>query len=221
MTRTRALALVGGFGAVVIVAAAIVFAQTIRAPAEGPEPLAAQVGEGAAAAEPSGGTQEGVQVHGHWVIEVRDPDGTLVSRTEFDNALVANGKTVLAKVLSRERLVGEWTISLTNSTTLSLNPCETLSATPAACKIKESGSASTTVFPTLTVTRSGEQVVLSGTAIASKSGAISSVSSSLEDCDPTTPTSCASALVFTNQTIGSVSVGLGQGILVTVTLSFS
>lgn len=33
------------------------------------------------------GNHEGIQVHGHWIIEVKNPDGTLVSHTEFENAL--------------------------------------------------------------------------------------------------------------------------------------
>jgi len=28
-------------------------------------------------------------VHGHWTIDVREPDGTLVSHNEFENALVS------------------------------------------------------------------------------------------------------------------------------------
>src|SRR4051812_28098741 len=38
-------------------------------------------------AELSAQAQEGVTLRGHWVIEVRNPDGTLVTRREFDNAL--------------------------------------------------------------------------------------------------------------------------------------
>jgi hypothetical protein len=39
------------------------------------------------AAKPQGGPQEGIKVHGHWVIEVRNPDGTLSTRREFENGL--------------------------------------------------------------------------------------------------------------------------------------
>ncbi|MGC2530119.1 MAG: hypothetical protein WA639_20420, partial [Candidatus Acidiferrum sp.] len=35
----------------------------------------------------SRGPSEGIQVHGHWTIEVRNPDGKVVSHTEFENAL--------------------------------------------------------------------------------------------------------------------------------------
>lgn len=33
------------------------------------------------------GQHEGITVHGHWIIEVRNPDGKVVSHTEFENAL--------------------------------------------------------------------------------------------------------------------------------------
>ena len=219
MTRTRVWALAGALGAGAIVSAAFVIALTARAPAEAPDALAAQTEEVAPAAEPSGGTQEGIKVHGRWIIEVRDPDGTLVSRTEFDNALQGGGAT-LAKVLSRERVVGEWRVSLFNLVS-TLNPCEGATSTPASCGITESDESSPNLFPTLTVTRSGEQVVLSGTATAQRGGAINRVSTTLKDCHPAVPSSCSSQGQFTTQTITSVPVSQGQGILVTVTLSFS
>lgn len=219
MTRTRAFALVGGLGAGAIVAAAFMFALTARAPAEGPAALTAEIGEGAPAAESSGGSQEGVQVHGHWVIEVRDSDGTLASRSEFDNSLQLAGEQTLSRVLSRESLVGEWTIRIYNNP-FSLSPCEDATPDPAICEIKESATGSPNHFPTLTVTRIGEQVVLSGTATAQKDGAINIVGTLLARCDPATPTSCVES-IFTSATIGSVPVTLGQGILVTLTLSFS
>ena len=34
-----------------------------------------------------GGTHEGVKVHGHWMIEVKEPNGKLISHTEFENSL--------------------------------------------------------------------------------------------------------------------------------------
>jgi len=39
-------------------------------------------------APPAGGLAEGIQVHGHWRIVVRNRDGSVASRHEFDNALV-------------------------------------------------------------------------------------------------------------------------------------
>jgi len=45
--------------------------------------------------------ENGVGVHGHWIITVRENDGTLVRRFEFDNALVNDGGAWLAEHLSK------------------------------------------------------------------------------------------------------------------------
>jgi hypothetical protein len=42
----------------------------------------------------------GVAVRGHWVLEVRDPDGSLKTRREFDNALTTLGANLLQHLLS-------------------------------------------------------------------------------------------------------------------------
>lgn len=40
------------------------------------------------AAKPASGMGEGIKVHGHWTIEVRNPDGSVASVHKFENALV-------------------------------------------------------------------------------------------------------------------------------------
>jgi hypothetical protein len=55
---------------------------------------------------------EGISVHGHWTIEVKNPDGTLAERREFDNALQPGGKESLVKLLARQTSVGGWDIRL-------------------------------------------------------------------------------------------------------------
>jgi len=65
---------------------------------------------------PAGGINEGVQVHGHWTLEVREPDGSLVSRQEFENALDPNyGPQTLAEMLTGNLTAGEWEIHLRSS----------------------------------------------------------------------------------------------------------
>jgi hypothetical protein len=57
--------------------------------------------------------QDDIQVHGHWTIDVRDPDGALVSHHEFKNALVANeGADTLNKLLGRRYVIADWSIVL-------------------------------------------------------------------------------------------------------------
>jgi hypothetical protein len=43
-----------------------------------------------------GAQKEGIKVHGHWTIDVRNPDGTLATHNEFENALTPGGANILA-----------------------------------------------------------------------------------------------------------------------------
>jgi hypothetical protein len=47
-----------------------------------------------------GGMHQGITVHGHWVIEVRNPDGSLAQRREFENSLQPNGQLGIAALLA-------------------------------------------------------------------------------------------------------------------------
>ena len=64
--------------------------------------------------ERGAGQQEGIRVHGRWTIEVREQDGTLVKRHEFNNALDGiNGQRVLAGLLGRfYKQIAQWQIRL-------------------------------------------------------------------------------------------------------------
>jgi hypothetical protein len=59
----------------------------------------------------NGSQQEGIAVHGHWTIEVRNPDGTLADRREFENSFVCNqGAQLMSNVLARVWTPGGWEI---------------------------------------------------------------------------------------------------------------
>src|SRR3989442_5421961 len=73
------------------------FSQTVKAQAPSKGPVQPR-------AESKGGQVEGIKVHGHWTIEVRNPDGTLVTRREFENGLV--GASGLAQILARQKTPG-------------------------------------------------------------------------------------------------------------------
>jgi hypothetical protein len=72
------------------------------------------------------GSHVGVTVHGHWIIDVKNPDGTLASHAEFENALcpttgggisnggVAGGDALIASLLGGFVVVGGWQIQLGN-----------------------------------------------------------------------------------------------------------
>jgi hypothetical protein len=68
-------------------------------------------------AKPGKPRGEGFKVHGHWVLVVKNPDGKVVDRREFDNSLVTggaalSGDAILAAVLSGNASVGDPVIML-------------------------------------------------------------------------------------------------------------
>ena len=59
-----------------------------------------------------GPVHQGLTVHGHWVINVSDPDGTLVQHREFENSLSSTGQGFLVGLLSGYMVPGDWMIAL-------------------------------------------------------------------------------------------------------------
>ena len=53
---------------------------------------------------------EGIKVHGHWTIDVKNPDGTIASHHEFENALQFAGQFALSGLLSGQISAGGWAI---------------------------------------------------------------------------------------------------------------
>ncbi len=179
--------------------------------------------------------EQGIKVHGHWVIEVRNPDGSLVATYEFRNSLTTSGRVTLADMLVRDRVPSNWSIRL-EAGTQENHPCGApFQGLP--CHIIESTDPSAgqegPYFPTLTVERGGTTgdptVILSGTATAQRDGEVYLVRTTLSSCDggDTTPSACVGnatrAGLFTEGGFFSprISVVTGQSILATVTLSFS
>lgn len=194
----------------------------------------------AVAARSASGPNEGIKVHGRWVIEVVNPDGTLADRREFDNALI--GGAHLSALLARTTSVGKWAIDLRSSdpslTNTEPQPCGSTTGllgiiTHHPCVIAETGtsSASSTVFETLTVTApaagqpNAGALVLSGTATARADASIKKVTTSVGSCAATDApaTSCTGAprIGITSTTLATpVAVLNGQQIQVTVVISF-
>src|SRR6266540_6947675 len=63
---------------------------------------AAKEQDAGAASSDADGFGEGIQVHGDWVIEVRNADGSVAERREFENALHSQGQQFLTNVLGRQ-----------------------------------------------------------------------------------------------------------------------
>jgi hypothetical protein len=89
----------------------------------GPTPTAKQVAAQSPSAKASASKRrpDGIAVSGWWTIEVRNPDGRVVTHREFENSLTAAGQGVLANVLSNQGnpagyiVLGSWAVALCNS----------------------------------------------------------------------------------------------------------
>jgi hypothetical protein len=64
-------------------------ASTPAQPAVGAAKSAGEEGEEAGAEKNKDGG--GIKIHGHWIIDIRNPDGTLVKHLDFQNSLVTGG----------------------------------------------------------------------------------------------------------------------------------
>jgi hypothetical protein len=72
------------------------------------------------------GAKEGIVVHGHWTIEVKNPDGTRASLREFENALVQpSGADFLAALMLGTVVPGGYRVDLVGASTGpgSTGPC--------------------------------------------------------------------------------------------------
>lgn len=193
--------------------------------------------------ESSSTQSDGIKLHGHWMIEVRNPDGSLASHTEFENAIALPGKTMLVQFLSRAQIPGNWVVLLGDPT----GPCMT-GGKPWQCILREANdniTSSTAVgainnsltlsTPVPQQTISGiPQLILTGSATAANNSSIKSVSTILSYCtrtDSPPPSACsaygvgaadASPASFSGATLTNpIAVTPGQAIQVVVTFTFS
>ncbi len=181
------------------------------APASAAAPEQARV-ESKAARPDGGGMNEGIKVHGHWTIEVKSPDGKLLSHTEFENSLQAAGQLTLAELLSGY-VPGDWMITLDGAQGVTYQPGQqscTNSVTTSGvgpCAIVESGGYMQTVqcpgngyqcFATLKVGKpTGGTFTLQGTATSGAAGVISDVETLTNVCLPSaTPAACETGANF-------------------------
>jgi hypothetical protein len=196
------------------------------------------------------GQREGVKVHGHWTIDVSNPDGTLVTHREFENSLITTGiggggTGLLGSWLARNAVPGGWAILLSGSA-CPAGPCA--SVEHAFVAIHFGTQHPQYIWDNLTTGQQGGTtsqngwvgqvgpLLLTATVYAQASGTIQGVSTSNSQtlCLPNLDGSpgCTnreqyaefSGTTLTDPTTGNpapISVVAGQAILVTVVISFS
>lgn len=201
-------------------------------------------GAGLAQERPSpAASREGITVHGHWVIQVDNPDGSVATRREFENALTSLGPGLLAGVLGHQNSVGFWRISIQNLSPTGASdggPC-TFNGQPTSCSLWEnvpnfnvdpasnSRNLSVTV-PRNTVTNlPAGTVELSGSITASQNSGVGFVTTSFRYClASVSPEACSTnqagsseAPLTSRKLPANIPVAAGQVIRIWVTLSFS
>jgi hypothetical protein len=123
---------------------------------------------------------DGIKVHGHWTIDVRNPDGTLASHNEFENACFNCG-AVLSALISRQGTIFRWQVQLADQNasgqcTFFNQPTQCISSEPDPEFTPE---AAAYFFPTLVARFIGDTCVLTGNVTTSAAGAISRVISAV------------------------------------------
>jgi hypothetical protein len=102
-----------------------------------PKP-AAELGVSAGQAAPKG-QSEGITVHGRWVIEVKNPDGTVVTHREFENAIVPGGEGYLAALLAGNNSPGGLSILLNGANSQFPGNPGSVPSSPEALTFSEAG----------------------------------------------------------------------------------
>jgi len=192
------------FALVLIVAAGqVAFAQQAAAKpqaasaARAGQPVVAQTETAVGEATPTKPGQEGIKVHGHWVIDVRNPDGSLAQHREFENSLINGGPQVLSQMLAGAVVPGNWAVLLGPSS--GNGPCSntyvptggTTSATSEICEVVQSLTTAPALGDCLqnicaaglTITGPGTvSILLAGTIVSNQTGTIGVVSTELAYC---------------------------------------
>ena len=247
--RSHTLSLLTGLMVVVLAIAGTASAQnhatpgpdgvTVTGPQAKAQPAnALEPAKATAAGEASRGPLEGVKVHGHWVIDVRNPDGTLAQHRDFENSLT--NPNIMVELLYGIIVPSDFAILLYGSTppcttSPSTYPCvivHNLSTLPANAIC---GTYYCVTGLTVTPTLGGSpSLVLAGNLTATQAGSISTVATYIGTCGssnptPTTtsPSTCATGgngygySGLTQTSITSVPIINGQIVQVTVTITFS
>lgn len=156
---------------------------------------------------------------------MRDPDGSLAERAEFDNALTTQGASGLRRVLLKQEDVRGWNIMLSSDADDS-NPCTTEvgGGNPVPCWLIEAdvpvpATQAGFTFNTLSVGGFGVEF-LAGQATAARDGQISRVQTKVLVVNRGAGTNGSFSLTQ-HELSPAIDVFAGQAISVTVTISFS
>jgi hypothetical protein len=76
--------------------------------------------------KPASSLNQSLKMHGHWIIDIKNPDGTLAHHHEFENSIQYDGQNYLIGLMSGYGAAGPWEIYFTNvGATSAGSPCNT------------------------------------------------------------------------------------------------
>lgn len=167
---------------------------------------------------PSTPATEGIQVHGHWIIEVYE-DGKLVKREDFKNALSPPAPALLSNLLTSEASSGNWNIGV--------ETCGIQNQVERSCSLEATAQSPTSGDNADAVVLTASTTIFDDGSIPGATLEIRSVGTGLGACDSSVPPAeCdnqpSSSQGFTNKTLASpIAVEDGQEVNVTVIISFT
>ncbi len=191
---------------------------------------------------------EGIKMHGHWEITVKNPDGTVAQHRDFENSIQGGGAAYLIALMAGYTVPSDYEIFLQSAGTApctppgSLQGCvivRSLTTSPGTNSCPNYYCASTLSY-TYNLNYSvlaSNSMVLSGYFTANRAGTIDSVSTYAGSCPTafiqssvlanTSPAACNAAAggigvsALTGTSVSSIAVSNGQLVQVVVTISFS
>ncbi len=203
----------------------VTLATIAGAAAQAPAPPAARP-TGTAAAEsessavPNDASHQGIKVHGHWTITVRNADGSAARTTEFENSLTSDGAQLISKLLLGTTVRAYFMLSVFNGSGIEPNksPCQNLSIPSYSCNIYPSAAVSTPCIAGacaigLTATATPTGFTLRGSILSNSTGSITHVTSYLFTCPQTSDTgSTVTAAACYASTVGTNNFQNAEGL---------
>jgi hypothetical protein len=202
-----------------------IIALSIAAPLASAQEKSAKAPNGVAQSQSSGKPDDGIKVHGHWTIDVRNADGTLASHNEFENACTQCGNS-LAPILAKQSTSFTWNVFLQDTTLGNgVGPCKDANGAASWCILDEvntvvQDSDKNAVFPTLVLNaaQGASTIDVIGNLTASFTGQINRVWTNINVNTAT----LSSGLQFSLRDLATpIAVTAGQLVYVKVTFSFS
>jgi hypothetical protein len=145
-----------------------------------------------------GGLQQGLKLHGHWVIDIKNPDGTLAEHHEFENSIIATGQALMIGLLSGYMTPGQFLVLIAGPTGGNA-PCAPVNGASVPCGLPQNvnyypavaycgvllncSGGTLAVTPNFGTDLSGPySLVMSGSITASQTGTIASVQTDFSSC---------------------------------------